>query len=314
MNKTSNLQQLLLKGFIICMVIAYFFSGVGTITTYALGDMKDCPVQRAVQFEEFCEAGTVFTPSLSEMKNGSELAQAVYYNFKSEQEYRKWLKTAQDAIACAEGSGITFEAKPKGLDAATNDNEETQAWAAYNTAVNKINGVMTRCASNNLTADVFSTESFDPTNAVVLGAMNTFSMWCNTLFSMTARAMFILFLVQTGFDCLYMTIDFMQPVLAPANSGSSTGSGNGVAKLPDWFPKVNLVSGEAIEAANKGTSGTSTSGGGISQSNTAIKYLMLRAPRFLLVASYLVLVVTDLWPRCISFVSALFTRVLTTIV
>jgi hypothetical protein len=252
----------------------------------------------------------VFEDSLLKMASGSDYQKAIYYNFKSEQEYQKWLKSAREAIVNTDGY---FYPKPIIPDGA-NENQETQAWAAYNTAVNKINGVMTRCASNNLTSDVFSTESFDPTNAVVLGVMNTFTMWCNTIFSMTARILFILFLVQTGFDCVYMTIDFTQPYLSPANASSSTGSGAGVAQLPDWFPKLNLVSGEAVEAANKGTSGTSKSGGGLTQSNTAVKYIMLRAPRFLLVASYLVLVVTDLWPRCISFVSSLFTRVLTTIV
>lgn len=298
-------------------IIVQIFCMIPTIYVSALGDAPADVELKSYTFEDYCSAGVVFPDNPEILKEGQAEQRLLYYNLKSTQEYVKWYRKAIKAIeidSSVGSNGVVFKPLPKGYSIDDNETVAAKKFAEYNSVVADFNGIMSRAGSNKLVADVYDTESWEPTNAVLLGALATFQNWCNSAFIIMARVMFYAFLAQTGGDALYMSIDFMQPILAPANAGSSTGSGSGTVKLPDWFPKFNVVSGEAIEAANKGTSGTSTSGGGLMQSNTAFKYLVLRAPRIILAFSYIVLTSIGMWPRIVAAVSGLLSRALGTIV
>lgn len=310
--------------FALIFMVVQIFCSVSVINVSALGDKPEGVEMKVYTFEDYCEAKFQFPADPTTLKTSdSELGKLLYYNLKSTQEYVKWYRSAIKAVQTTSASSednvksVTFKAMPAGIDASNtkvSESELSRAWASYNSVATTFNGIAARAGSNQLVEDIYDTDAWDPTNAVVLGALSSFQNFCNSAFIILARVMFYAFLAQLGADALYMTVDFFQPILAPANSGASTGSGNGTVKLPDWFPKFNVVSGEAIEAANKGSSGTSTSGGGLFQSNTLLKYIVLRAPRILLAAAYLVLTTTGMWPRLVAALSSVLARALGTIV
>ena len=245
--------------------------------------------------------------------SGNAIQRAVYYNCKSAQEYYKWLDNAKKYIDNKSSSGgVTFTAKPKNYKAGSlNEQEETEAWAQYNTYANKMTKIMARGQGEKMVGDVFG-QDFDPTNAVTLAAMRTFTMVCNSVFNLVSKALMLLFLVQTGFDVLYLVIPALQPLLAPANANSGGGNA-GLAQGKKFAIRFNVVSNEAVEANNRGATGSVGSnggtGGGIFQTNIALRYLTARAPLIIIAFTYFVLVATNVWTDIISACTAFITGI-----
>lgn len=240
----------------------------------------------------------------------SEAATALKNNFKNSNEYMTWLNKAKNNI---DGDGNTLKAQPKNISNITDTSgqEYATAWAKYNSSVSKFNSIMTRHAYNKLTNDVFGRD-FNPTNAITLAFQDSFAMACNTIFNIAAQALMLLFLVQTAFDVLYLVIPALQPILGAANSSSAPGGGSaGVAKGGSFKLQFNLVSNEAIDAANRSSTGTTggAGSGSITETVIALKYIINRAPTFILAASYIVLAVTGIWPKIISAVSAFVAQI-----
>ena len=217
----------------------------------------------------------------------------------------------------AMGNGTcTLKAEPSNAGTDIDSQQYAQAWASYNSCVSKFNSVMTRHAYNSLTEDVFG-DDFNPTNAITLAFQSSFAMACNTIFNLAAQALMLLFLVQTAFDVLYLTIPALQPVLGAANGNSAAGGGGaGVATTGKFSLKINLVSNEAIDAANRSSTGTTggAGSGSIFETVIALKYIINRAPTFILGASYIVLAVTGIWPKMISAVSAFVAQIFNALV
>jgi hypothetical protein len=235
----------------------------------------------------------------------------LYANFKNSNEYMSWLNKAKAAMA-NDGNATSLGMEPVDIGNYDADSQEyANRWAKYNSAVAKFNSIMTRNAYNNLTEDVFGRD-FNPTNAITLAFQDSFASACNTIFNIAAQALMLLFLVQTAFDVLYLVIPALQPILGSANSSSAPGGGSaGVAKGGSFKLQFNLVSNEAIDAANRSSTGTTggAGSGNITETVTALKYIINRAPTFILAASYIVLAVTGIWPKIISAVSAFVAQI-----
>lgn len=311
----------LLKG--ITLIFTVLFTVLGnlsmTLSSYAVGDLEDLKDGKGVDltaytFDELCSKGVVFYDDFEQMKkSGSAIQRAVYYNCKSAQEYYKWLDNAKKYIESKSSSGgVTFTAKPKNYKAGNlNEQQETEAWAQYNTYANKMTKIMARGQGEKMVGDVFG-QDFDPTNAVTLAAMRTFTMVCNSVFNLVSKALMLLFLLQTGFDVLYLVIPALQPVLAPANANASGGNA-GLAQGKKFAIRFNLVSNEAVEANNRGATGSvgtnGGTGGGVFQTNIALRYLTARAPLIIIAFTYFVLVATNVWTDIISTCTAFITGV-----
>lgn len=304
----------------------------------SLEDLGDDVDLTAYTFDELCSKKVVFDGNFENMANGSDIQKGIYYNCKSAQEYYKWLDKAVNSIkhdGKTTGSSddkkyyrgnakhtstekYTFYPEPNGLtDEWITESEQryAEAWASYNTLSNQMTRIMARGSGEKLVGDVFGKE-FDPTNAVTIAAMNTFTMICNTIFNTVSKALMLLFLVQTGFDVLYLVIPALQPILAPtADSGGAGGAGvHGSGKGHGLPFKFNVVSREAVEANGKGATGSvggpnGAGGQGFLQSNIFMRYLMARAPLILLAFTYFVLVATNVWTSIISAVTAFITGV-----
>ena len=344
--KRKSMKSKVLQGLTLAFTLLFTILGnlCMPFTAYAVGELDDLSGDvdlTSYTFDELCLKGVTFPGSFDALKTGGlesntglsseavAIQKGMYYNFKSAQEYYKWLDDALkyikrdgdsnenfgDDVKRSAGSWYKFSPEPKGLDKIDSEQKETEAWARYNTVSNKITRIMARGAGENLVGDVFGQE-FDPTNAVTLAAMNTFTMVCNTIFNTIAKALMLLFLVQTGFDVLYLVIPALQPLLAPASGAGTSGGGAGLAKsgngmkLPFTF---NLVSNEAVEANSKGVANSVGGGGnnasGIFQSNIALRYLSARAPLIIIALTYFVLVATNVWADIISATTSLITGI-----
>ena len=322
--------------------VLFGLMSIATMPAMAVGNLDDLKTKGNVDltsytFDELCSKEVVFCGNFESMNNSSDtdmaaIQRAIYYNCNSAQEYYKWLDNALKTIKLSSGDNsynkdtgkasevkrsstgnYIFVAEPAilGGDGVTTQ-KETEAWAQYNTASNKMTRIMARGASEKAVGDVFGQE-FDPTNAVTLTAMNFFTMFCNSLFNILAKALMLLFLVQTGFDIVYLTLPFTQGILGPANSSAGGGSA-GVANSKNKLPiKFNLVSNEAIEANSRGT--TASVGGhgggdkGMFQSNIALRYLTARAPLIIIAFTYVVLVATNVWADIITWTTSLVTGI-----
>lgn len=308
---------------LITLLFAVLFGLMSVVTTpvMAIGDLDELKTEGDIDltsytFDELCSKKVVFYDNFENMHGGSATAiqRAIYYNCNSAQEYYKWLDSAKENIQPSSETvqgGTIFIAEPKGLTSMTSEQKKTEAWAKYNTTSNKMTRIMARGASEKAVGDVFGQE-FDPTNAVTLTAMNFFTMFCNSLFNILAKGLMLLFLVQTGFDIVYLTLPFTQGILGPANSSAGGGTA-GVANSKNKLPiKFNLVSNEAIEANSRGTtSSVGGSGGdkGMFQSNIALRYLTARAPLIIIAFTYVVLVATNVWADIITWTTSLVTGI-----
>ena len=309
---------------LITLLFAVLFGlmSVVTMPVMAIGNLDDLKTEGDIDltsytFDELCSKKVVFYDNFENMHGDSatSIQRAIYYNCNSAQEYYKWLDNAKEYIEVSGDKatgGTIFIAEPKGLKTISSEQKKTEAWAQYNTTSNKMTRIMARGASEKAVGDVFGQE-FDPTNAVTLTAMNIFTMFCNSLFNILAKALMLLFLVQTGFDIVYLTLPFTQGILGPANSSAGGGSA-GVANSKNKLPiKFNLVSNEAIEANSRGTTasvgGNSSGGKGIFQSNIALRYLTARAPLILIAFTYVVLVATNVWADIITWSTSLVTGI-----
>lgn len=272
---------------------------------------------------------TTFLKDWSQMTG--DVQRVIAGNFKSATEYNKWYKKAIKYISHdgSEDSGVTFNAKPIIPDGA-NENQEAGAWTQYQSIVNQLDRILARGAVSSLTDDIFSTDEFDPTNAFVFGLMENFKNFMQTVFNIVSQALMWLFLGQTGCDTLYIAIPGTGAILARgANSGGSGGAGagkmGGGAGQGSSIFSFNIVSEEAVEVVNgstaggtgamKGGAGGAGGGnGGLIASNKAINYLKLRLPLIVLCGTYIVLVVSNLWPRLISALSSFVASALYSVV
>lgn len=276
----------------------------------------------AYTFDEICSKNVGFSKTFNELLSKSKegvwytndddkIRRGMYYNFKSSQEYSTWLADALKYIKYTE-DGNRYFFTPEPSSSVSNVTEyTTEDWATYNTCSNKFTRIMARGAGEYLTNDVFGQE-FDPTNAVTLAAMKTFTMVCNTIFNTVAKALMLLFLVQTGFDVMYLTLPFTQGFLAPTNASAGSGSA-GVTQGKKYALRFNIVSNEAVDANNRSSTGSvgsnGASGGGFLQTNIFMRYIIARAPLILLAFTYFVLVATNVWTSLISSTTSLITGI-----
>lgn len=323
---TNRSKSIVLRA--VTLVFTIIFTVLSTLTApmsvLAVGELENLQQRgdvdlTAYTFDELCAKEVYFPKDFNSLMTGDSIQRAIYYNCKSSQEYYKWLDDAIEAVEplnsdenTKDSAAYRFKPEPKGIHNTTlSENKKTEAWARYNTVSNKMTRIMARGQGEKLVGDVFGQE-FDPTNAVTLAAMNTFTMICNVIFNTVAKALMLLFLVQTGFDVLYLVIPALQPILAPANANSG-GGGAGLAQGKKFGIRFNVVSNEAVEANNRGATGSVGSnggtGGGIFQTNIALRYLTARAPLILIAFTYFVLVATNVWTDIISACTSLITGI-----
>lgn len=301
---------------ILSVMFMLFSTIAGSISAKAIGSLEDLGEVdlTAYTFDELCEKITAWPDSADKLKGSDKYKNALYYNLKNSQEYAKWYKNAIKYInhtGGAAGGTVTFKPTIPTVEGGYTEQKEAEAWAMYETYSNKMTMIMARGASEAMVGDIFGKE-FDPTNAVTVAAMQTFTMACNATFNIIAKALMLLFLVQTGFDVVYLVLPFTQSILAPANASAGGGSA-GLAQGKKFALRFNLVSNEAIEANNRGATGSvgtnGGTGGGFLQTNIAMRYLIARAPLIIIAFTYFVLVATNVWTSIITWTTSFITGI-----
>lgn len=171
-----------------------------------------------------------------------------------------------------------------------------------------ISGFNTKAGSNAVgnTADkLFGTGNFDPQNNFMSPVMDWVYYIVNTLFNVCSQCLIWFFILQTGADALYITIDFVRGFLLPFNKANTAG-GEGT-----HFVKMRIVSQEAYDSVYGAAAGDSSSGNNAISKTKVMVYLMKRWPVALLAATYLVLLFGGWWPKLIQVMSGLVIGLLT---
>lgn len=166
----------------------------------------------------------------------------------------------------------------------------------------------TKAGSNAVgnTADkLFGTGNFDPQNNFMSPVMDWVYYIVNTLFNVCSQCLIWFFILQTGADSLYITIDFVRGFLLPFNKANTAG-GEGT-----HFIKMRIVSQEAYDSVYGAAAGDSSSGNNAISKTKVMVYLMKRWPVALLAATYLVLLFGGWWPKLIQVMSGLVIGLLT---
>lgn len=160
-------------------------------------------------------------------------------------------------------------------------------------------------AADNAFGDIYDSQNWDPNAGVAGDFLQSVYGVVNTLFFAVANLMLWFFLIQTGFDALYIIAEPVRPFIGPRNGSSGGGSlNNGGDK--NILSKIRLpICSSAVEQACNGNGGGigGNGAGGASAGNAFLGYAIKRFPVLICCAVYLILVTLGYWPKLISWVS-----------
>lgn len=236
-------------------------------------------------------------------------AVSIYNTFGTKSAYDK-------AVAKLKSYQISYVAE---TDELVPVNDSTKGQQDLARAVDSFNSSMGSQVAENTISGIFDTQNFNPSAGAAAGFLDTFYMVVNTIFFVVSNVVIWWFLAQTSFDMLYIMCEPLRPIIGPANSGNGGLGGSPMGQNAGWTAYVNkainllhLCSSEVAEACGGGGGGlgTNNAGGG----NPWTRYFRKRAVVVICVGVYLVLVSAGWWPKIISWVAGIVTRLLGTII
>lgn len=177
---------------------------------------------------------------------------------------------------------------------------------ALDDALGKFKSSAASAAADNAFGDIYDAQNWDPNAGVAGDFLQGVYGVVNTIFYAVSNLMLWFFLLQTGFDSLYIIAEPVRPFIGPRNSSSNggfnNGGGNGKGNI---LSKIHIpICSSSVEQACNGGGGIGGNGaGGASQGNAFASYAIKRFPILLCCAVYLILVTLGYWPKLISWVS-----------
>lgn len=177
----------------------------------------------------------------------------------------------------------------------------------FENALRDFKSAAASAAADNAFGEIYDSQNWDPNAGVAGDFLQGVYGVVNTLFYAVSNLMLWFFLVQTGFDALYIVAEPVRPFIGPKN-GSSGGGGfnNGGGNGGNMLSKLHLpiCSSSVEQACNGGGGGIGgNSAGGASAGNAFLSYALKRFPVLICCAVYLILVTLGYWPKLISWVS-----------
>ena len=173
-------------------------------------------------------------------------------------------------------------------------------------AVGKFKSAAASAAADNAFGDIYDAQNWDPAAGVAGDFLQGVYGVVNTIFFAVSNIMLWFFLLQTGFDALYIVAEPIRPFIGPSKGSSSGGLGNN-GSGGNILSKIRLpICSTAAEQACGGGGGGlgGNSAGGASAGNAFFSYALKRFPVLLCCAVYLILVTLGYWPKLISWVSS----------
>lgn len=175
---------------------------------------------------------------------------------------------------------------------------------AFDNALRDFKSSAASYAADNAFGDIYDSQNWDPNAGVTGDFLQGVYGVVNNLFYVVANLMLWFFLIQTGFDALYIIAEPVRPFIGPKSSSSgggglNNGGGNILSKI-----HIPICSSAVEQACNGGGGGIGgNSAGGTSAGNAFFSYGIKRFPVLICCAVYLILVTLGYWPKLISWVS-----------
>lgn len=220
--------------------------------------------------------------------------------FTTKADYLKWKERVDKYVAYdSESESVGPVPKNDGTISASNEQNYNRTESAFDKAV-------ARSSIKDLTYDIFGLDEWNPNNKVATAFMDTFKSVINQVFYIGSNVFMWLFLLQTMFDAIYIAIPVTRSILdmSGGDAAASYGGGMGATGTKGKF-KLKVVSNEAIaackaEMGGAGTGGYGAGGDHTEGGNKVWEYIKKRASVIILLAVYLVLTASGMWPRVIG--------------
>lgn len=228
------------------------------------------------------------------LKRCCATANQIVSTFKTEAEYNKALIDVKNISWTYDSSNNTLTADAPG-DQHKLDN-----------AVSSFKAAAAGAAANNAFGSIYDSQQWNPSEGVAGDFLQGVYGVVNTIFFVVANLMLWFFLLQTGFDALYIIAEPIRPFIGPRNSNGGGGMGLNNGGHGNFISKIHIpICSHAVEQACNGGGGGlgGNNGGGASAGNAFFSYAIKRFPVLLCCAVYLILVTLGYWPRLISWVS-----------
>ncbi len=312
----------------VCLVLILTMFASFSTRVYAIGGVSAKDVYKAGQWDSDETSDTSEPPEWSTFKDAAEASSETVHAFGPEQ-YQRYKNAVsiyntfgteaeyERAIKKLRSFSIGYNAAADELVPANNTAKGQQDLAR---AVDAFNSSMGSLVAEGTISGIFDTQNFNPSAGPAAAGLDTFYMIVNTIFYVVSNVVVWWFLAQTSFDMLYIMCEPLRPIIGPANSsGGGFGSQNAMGGGGGWQAYVNkavnmlhLCSSEAAAACGGGGGGGF--GQNASNSNPWWLYFKKRATVVVCVGVYLVLVSAGWWPKIISWVAGIVTRLLGTII
>lgn len=226
------------------------------------------------------------------LKRCCATANQIVSTFKTEAEYNKALTDVKNISWTYHSSNNTLEADAPG-DQHKLDN-----------AVSSFKAAAAGAAANNAFGSIYDSQQWNPSEGVAGDFLQGVYGVVNTIFFVVSNLMLWFFLLQTGFDALYIIAEPVRPFIGP-KTGNGGGMGINNGGQGNFISKIHIpICSHAVEQACNGGGGLGgNNGGGASAGNAFFSYALKRFPVLLCCAVYLILVTLGYWPRLISWVS-----------
>lgn len=161
--------------------------------------------------------------------------------------------------------------------------------------------------------DIYDMKDWDPSAGGAATVLGHIYGVVNTVFYVCSQLLMWFFILQTGFDVIYLVFEPVRPILEPRGGGSVGGlSATNAGGDAGILSKIRLpIASHAAQQAASGDSGGSQGGvNAMGSQNIFLSYAIKRFPVIILCAVYIILVSNGYWISVIEWVAGFVVRIL----
>lgn len=231
-----------------------------------------------------------------------------------EKAYRNW--ATLDSYYKAFGTKAAYDSAVKDLVAYVRYDPATDSLAAkpntkesaFTGAVSKFNSSAVSQQAEAMFKEIYDMDTWNPSAGQAANVLATIYKVVNTVFYVVAQLLMWCFLLQTGFDMLYLVIEPVRPFIGPKDSGGGGTVNNGAG---GFLSKIHIpIASKAAAAAANGDGGVGGNNGGGGGGAIFLSYGFKRFPILLMSAVYIILVANGYWTKVIAWVSSIVCNII----
>lgn len=161
--------------------------------------------------------------------------------------------------------------------------------------------------------DIYDMKSWDPSSGGAATVLGHIYGVVNTVFYVCSQLLMWFFILQTGFDVIYLVFEPVRPILEPrGGSGMGGLSATNAGGDAGILSKIRLpIASHAAQQAASGDAGGSPGGiNAMGSQNIFLAYAIKRFPVIILCAVYIILVSNGYWISVIEWVAGFVVKIL----